>query len=740
MRARGLATLLGIALVRRPRVLSRWISGAGAAVALAASPALAAPRLILISLDGAKPDLVERYQRLGVLPSRQGLGRLERLGVRALQNVTAEPSVTAVAHIAIATGSTAVHNDIPANTFHPVAAPIATSISGFGAPIGGYSIDPLGPSAAPTAQPLWVRLRESGRSVVTATWPGGDGADVRIAGTVVQGALPTRTNDYTVPFGAFGGLGAQGIALGASSFETAAADLVAALAAAGLASRAPVQVTTAPIETVFCAPTTSSSCGTTNAAGRTIRYDLMLAALDTEVDAAVGYDTLVVFDAVGGIVPPPYPLPSTGPAVIRRGGPSSRFFFEGSANRVGAAYFASHVAPDLSAVRLARYAANFIPRNAPVLADVDDVNEHVGFWAPQPDFRIPERLSPGFADFPDLELEAIYRDQVETFTAYQTALALRAIGQRPDADLVMIYLEQPDGSGHQFTLTDPRQATDPLDPRSIGWPGFPPGASGQDHDKLQRYASHLAAAYQAADGAVEQIVQAVGVGGDGTPLSDVFVVSDHGMAAFHTAVGLRNLLAGAGIDPSVLALRTTGPAAHVYVDLAGREPGGTVSPGAYADLVERIADVLRGAKDPSPLFNPFRRRLFSHVYTRPNDCGRPGFCTDLHVGQDSGDVFALMREGYNFDGTQSPGVARLGDPAFDAATTVYSVPNFYGAHGHDSEVPSMSAILYAAGPSLRKGKTLSRVRNIDVAPTLLEILGVEPAATVDGRVIPRLLR
>ncbi|MGL5922004.1 MAG: hypothetical protein ACRC32_03670 [Chroococcidiopsis sp.] len=31
-----------------------------------------------------------------------------------------------------------------------------------------------------------------------------------------------------------------------------------------------------------------------------------------------------------------------------------------------------------------------------------------GFLSPQPDFRIPERISPGFDDFPDLELEAVY--------------------------------------------------------------------------------------------------------------------------------------------------------------------------------------------------------------------------------------------------------------------------------------------------------------------------------------------
>ena len=147
-----------------------------------------------------------------------------------------------------------------------------------------------------------------------------------------------------------------------------------------------------------------------------------------------------------GIQPGPFALPSTGPAYVKLGGESAKFYFEGTGNKVGAAYFVSLLAPDLSTVHLTRYGANFIPRNAPVIADVDDINNNVGFWSPQPDFRIPERLSPGFTAFPDLELEAIYEDQVKTFIRYQSQLARRAILRNPGADLVMIYIEEPDGS------------------------------------------------------------------------------------------------------------------------------------------------------------------------------------------------------------------------------------------------------------------------------------------------------
>jgi predicted AlkP superfamily pyrophosphatase or phosphodiesterase len=686
------------------------------------------PKVVLISLDGAKPDLIRKYLDEGVLPRDGGLARLSR-GVVARQNVTATPSLTAVSHIAIATGSTAVHNDIPSNTFHNVAAPITASASGFAAAIGGYRIAPLGPSPDPTAEPLWVKLRGQGKKVVTATWPGGDGADIRINNVIVQAAQPIRVTDYTVPFGAFGGLGAVGFTLTAGNF---AADPVvtAQLQAAGHFSYSPVLVTPTPIETFFCASTTAATCGTTGSATLDLKFEIRIAALDTTNDGVVNYDTLVIFEKTKGIQAGPFQLPATGPAYVKLGGRSAPFYFEGSGNKVGAAYFVSALAPDLSTVHLARYGSNFIPRNAPVIADVDDINTHVGFWRPQADFRIPERLgTPSFNTFPDVELEAMYEDMVRTFVRYQTRIAERAIHKNRDADLVMVYIEQPDGSGHQFTLTDRRQATDPRNPASIG--------DNQDQAKIARYDSYLKFAYQTADRAVKRIAEAAG------PQANVFVVSDHGMAPFHTAVSLTNILRNAGIDTSQLGIRTSGPAANIYVNLQGRESGGTVDPSTYASLVAQITAVLKSAIDPNPTFNGSLKNklIFTDVESRPLNCAQGvGLCTNAKIGQDFGDVFALMAEGYNFDGLQSPGVARQGDPAFNATASMFSVPNFYGAHGHNSDLVSMSATFIAAGPRIAKHKTIGQVRNIDVAPTIMHLLGVAPGEDVDGRVLSEVLR
>src|SRR5262245_63644240 len=97
--------------------------------------------------------------------------------------MTISPSLTAPGHIAIATGSRAARNDVVANTFHLVASPFATTISGFAAPIGGYSVGPPpAESQEVTAEPLWIALRNAGKSVVAATFPGADGIDAVIPG------------------------------------------------------------------------------------------------------------------------------------------------------------------------------------------------------------------------------------------------------------------------------------------------------------------------------------------------------------------------------------------------------------------------------------------------------------------------------------------------------------------------------------------------------------------------------
>jgi predicted AlkP superfamily pyrophosphatase or phosphodiesterase len=675
------------------------------------------PKVILISLDSGNAPTVENYLANDILTDDGGIALLKKNGASAQRNITITPSVTAAAHVAIATGSSAAKNDITANRFHLVASNINASVSGFAAPIGGYQLaTPPAPSSNPTAEPLWVKLRAAGKTVVTATWPGADGATIQepTSRAVVQTASD-RTVDYTVPFGAFAGIGAQGFTLVRSDFSSAPDTTISQLTAAGKVSYSPVLQKTTPLETFTV---------------QSISFTIQVAALDTTNDSVTNYDTLTFFDTTNGISPGPFILPSTGPAYVKASDKrSSLFYLEGTSGKAGTAYYVTALDPLLSNVWLARYSANNIPRTAgpTVLANVDDINNAVGFWAPQPDFRIPERLSPGFTNIPDTELEAIYEDQVRLFVDYQTNLILRAIQQNPGADLVMGYIEQPDGSGHQFTLTDPRQATNFTDPNSIG--------QAQDQLKIQRYQAYRETAYQIADAAVKRIIDAVGTA-NGIPNSNIIVVSDHGMAPFHTAVNISNLLSNSGLSSANVRAYTTGPAANIYINLQGREAGGTVSPFDYATVQEQIVTALNNVADGNPTYNRRRdKQIFSLIAKRPGD---DGLGTSTLIGQDSGDVFAILKLGYNFDGTQSPAVLRKGDPP--SSTPIFSVPNFYGAHGYVSNLPSMSAIFYAAGPNIQPGVVLEQVRNIDVAPTILKVLGVVPSEDVEGMALTTILR
>src|SRR6476661_4557821 len=409
--------------------------------------AYATPKVVIISLDGATPRIVDQLNASGQLNPNEGINLLRAKGFSAQQNITIAPSLTAAAHIAIATGSIAAANDVVSNTFHLVASPFTFNISGFSAPIGGYLID--GPAQSPelTAVPLWRPLLENSKTVATATWPGGDGLNVTVPGrdpSIIVQPGAERTVTYTVPFGAATAPFQKGFPLSTASFSAAPAQTVTDLIAAGHTSHSPVL---------------QANLETFTSGGQS--YSIKVAALDTTNDSTTNYDTLVMFDANHGSILGPFtaaPL-GTGPAYIQPSTKiSSLFYLEGHSNKGGVRYFVSQLSSGLSTVRIARSSTSFIPRTPAVLADVDDINNNVGFWQPQADFRIVERIDgppSTFTSFPDTELEAIYEELVREFVTYQANVALRAISRFPNVDLAMIYIEQPDGSEHQFLAIDP---------------------------------------------------------------------------------------------------------------------------------------------------------------------------------------------------------------------------------------------------------------------------------------------
>jgi predicted AlkP superfamily pyrophosphatase or phosphodiesterase len=91
-----------------------------------------------------------------------------------------------------------------------------------------------------------------------------------------------------------------------------------------------------------------------------------------------------------------------------------------------------------------------------------------------------------------------------------------------------------------------------------------------------------------------------------------------------------------------------------------------------------------------------------------------------------GDLILLAKDGYAFKG-EAAGEA-----------TVAISQGYLGTHGYPASDPELDGIFIAEGYRIKSGVSLPRVANLDVAPTIAEILGLElPRA--EGRVLTEIL-
>ena len=80
--------------------------------------------------------------------------------------------------------------------------------------------------------------------------------------------------------------------------------------------------------------------------------------------------------------------------------------------------------------------------------------------------------------------------------------------------------------------------------------------------------------------------------------------------------------------------------------------------------------------------------------------------------------------------------------AFSAAATgpkvVGPAVNYGGSHGYHNGDPELDGIFVASGAGIKKGMMVDRVSNLDIAPTIARILGLD-LGPVDGRVLENIL-
>jgi predicted AlkP superfamily pyrophosphatase or phosphodiesterase len=194
------------------------------------------------------------------------------------------------------------------------------------------------------------------------------------------------------------------------------------------------------------------------------------------------------------------------------------------------------------------------------------------------------------------------------------------------------------------------------------------------------------------DGCVAQIVAAVHDAGldDRTTF---LVVSDHGFKAYTKEIHAATAIAAAGLDKSVYVL-PEGGAAFVYIE----DPAATAKAREMLSAIEGI-DHVYGPDDYAALGLPRPER-------------------DPQFGQ----LYLIAKDGYSFSGT-------TGGPVTAAALQTG------GSHGYLATDPDLHAIFIASGYGVRKGVNLGLVSNLDVAPTIAKLLGIQ-LPTAKGKPLP----
>lgn len=170
----------------------------------------------------------------------------------------------------------------------------------------------------------------------------------------------------------------------------------------------------------------------------------------------------------------------------------------------------------------------------------------------------------------------------------------------------------------------------------------------------------------------------------------------------------RRLFSMASIDLKRSKAFPLGGLGQIYINVKGREPEGRVEPGEeYEKVVAFIESKLRELRDPDtgePIVSDVLRK--EDIYPTHQVEGIP----DLYVTWKNDEYADVGAIGYS-RGIMSP---ILREPS--------------GTH-------TMRGIFFAQGPGIKKGATVSRAEIIDVAPTILYLLGLPVPADMDGQVL-----
>ena len=290
---------------------------------------------------------------------------------------------------------------------------------------------------------------------------------------------------------------------------------------------------------------------------------------------------------------------------------------------------------------------------------------------------------------------------------------------RADWDLLIVYLPILDNVLHRYLLRDSRQAE----------------YRDEEGARRQRFDGYVQRAFRKVDALIAGWLEKA-------PAATFLLVSDHGMIPTHSTVLINNVLAAAGLrvegaDAEVRAL-SSGASAQVYVNTRGRFQRGVVVGEQVIAVVQKAMDALRRVRDPIT-----GMPVFSTIARGPQ-------IVALNLGhRNTGDVYVSAVPGWGVSGRFDPAVPPIVPNTLspDVRRRISRSPAekrflengglnelSLGIHGHRPDDQRTQAWFMAIGPEVPH-RRIGVVHLVDVAPTALRLLGIEPPRTMSGRPI-----
>lgn len=163
---------------------------------------------------------------------------------------------------------------------------------------------------------------------------------------------------------------------------------------------------------------------------------------------------------------------------------------------------------------------------------------------------------------------------------------------------------------------------------------------------------------------------------------------------------------------------------HLYVNLKGREPKGSVNPGTeYDDLVQTLIDLLYEIKDPKTGFRPISLALGN------KDAEFLGLS-----GERAGDVIFAAGATYAIDNR-----IKIDGELFEDLKIGFPDGSIHGAQFPTVDLGkngTMKTIFIAHGPTIKKGYERKKpISVMDIAPTMAYILGIPAPRDSEGTII-----